>query len=142
MQIKIKKLCDYLNFDLKYQTAGASGVDCYATLSEWLKPGERKKIPLGFAIAIPAGYEGQIRSRSGLSFREGLVVIPGTIDSDYRGEVCAIVINHDYHDKKINAGDRICQLIIAPIVKMDIEYVSDLDQTVRGKGGFGSTGGC
>lgn len=142
MEIKIKKIRPEINFDLKYQTDGASGLDCYSMVTEWIEPGGRTKIPLGFAIEIPDGYEGQIRPRSGLSFKEGLVVVQGTIDSDYRGEVCAIIINHDYHEKKIQTGDRICQLIISPILRVELEVVEDLNQTKRAWGGFGSTGGC
>lgn len=140
MKIKIKKLFHEIKYELAYQTAGASGFDCISTESRWMQPGERLKIPLGFAIEIPEGYEGQVRSRSGLSLRDGLVVIPGTIDSDYRGEVCAIIANLDYHEKQIKVGDRIAQFVIAPIVRADFEFVSELSSSQRGQNGFGSTG--
>ena len=140
MKIKVQKLYETLPFELKYQSPGASGFDCISTKHELIKPGERVKIPLGFAIEIPEGFEGQVRSRSGLSFREGIMVIPGTIDSDYRGEVCAIVVNIDYHTKSIKEGDRIAQFIIAPVIRAEFDYVRELSKTERQNNGFGSTG--
>jgi len=140
MKIRLKKLSEQLNFELKYQTIGSSGLDCYSMTTQWLEPGSRVRIPLGFAIEIPEGFEGQIRPRSGLSQKEGLIAVFGTIDSDYRGEVCATMINHDYHEKKIQTGDRICQLVICPVIRVIIDEVDDLGITERGHNGFGSTG--
>lgn len=138
MEIRIKKLSDVIN--PKYQSDGASGFDCQSTVDIELKPNERCKIPLGFCIELPHGYEGQVRSRSGLSFKEGLVVIPGTIDSDYRGEVCAIIVNMDERIRIISRGQRIAQFVIAPIIKADFEFIDKLSSTERGINGFGSTG--
>lgn len=138
MEIRVKKIID--SIDLKYQTSGASGFDCISTVTIDLEPLQRVKIPLGFSIELPSGYEGQVRSRSGLSLNEGLVVIPGTIDSDYRGEVCAVVVNFDTQKRTIVRTQRIAQFVIAPIIKADFEFVEELDNTQRGTCGFGSTG--
>lgn len=140
MKVKIKKLTDVVEYDIKYQTDGASGFDCVSCESKLLQPMQRHKISLGFAIELPPGYEGQVRSRSGLSLKKGLVVIPGTIDSDYRGEVCAIVVNLTNDLSLISMGDRIAQFVIAPVVKAELEFVNELSSTERGQSGFGSTG--
>lgn len=138
MEIKIKKLSNASL--LKYHSDGASGFDCNSTIDVSLSQFERCKIPLGFCLEIPHGYEGQVRSRSGLSLKEGLIVISGTIDSDYRGEVCAIVVNMDSRQRIISRGQRIAQFVIAPIIRADFEFVDQLDSTIRGENGFGSTG--
>lgn len=125
-------------------TAGASGFDLRAALAEALelKPGARVLIPTGFAIAVPPGYEAQVRPRSGLALRHGIVLpnAPGTIDSDYRGEVQVILLNTGSETFVIERGDRIAQLVIAPVVRPLWEEVEQLDDTKRGDGGFGHTG--
>jgi dUTP pyrophosphatase len=107
-----------------------------------LSPGERGKIPTGLCLEIPSGFEGQVRARSGLAFRHGLAVVnaPGTIDSDYRGEVGVLVINLGKETLRIERGDRVAQLVIAPVAQVEIQVVADVDETDRGAGGFGSTG--
>ena len=107
-----------------------------------LKPGARDMVPTGLAFAVPAGFEAQVRPRSGLAAKAGITCLntPGTIDSDYRGEVKVILINLGPEDFTIRRGDRIAQLVIAPVVQAEWEEVDDLDETSRGAGGFGSTG--
>ena len=107
-----------------------------------LAPGAREAVPTGLAFAIPAGYEVQVRPRSGLAFRHGVTVInaPGTIDSDYRGEVKVLLANLGSADYTVHRGDRIAQLVVAPVTQATLRLVSCLDETVRGDGGFGSTG--
>ena len=130
-----------------YETAGAAGMDLRAAAPEHepivLRSGSRIAVPTGFAFALPAGYEGQVRPRSGLAIRNGVTLVntPGTIDSDYRGEVKVILINHGEEDFTIRRGDRIAQLVIAPVVHAQWVEVDSLGETVRGEGGFGSTGG-
>lgn len=127
-----------------YATAGAAGFDLRANIEEsiTLKNGERKLVPTGLFMAIPVGYEGQVRPRSGLAFKQGLTVLntPGTIDSDYRGEVGVILINLSGDEQVINPGDRIAQMVFAKHETAIIESVESLDSTERGEGGFGSTG--
>ena len=127
-----------------YETAGSSGMDVCAALAEQLTlaPGARALIPTGFAVAIPAGYEIQVRPRSGLAVRHGLSLpnTPGTIDADYRGEVKIALINLGQEPVTIRRGERIAQLVVAPVVKAVIDVVSQLDDTERGRGGFGHTG--
>ena len=127
-----------------YATAGAAGFDLRANIEEsiTLKNGERKLVPTGLFMAIPVGYEGQVRPRSGLAFKQGLTVLntPGTIDSDYRGEVGVILINLSGDEQVINSGDRIAQMVFAKHETAIIESVESLDSTERGEGGFGSTG--
>jgi len=108
-----------------------------------LRPGARAAVPTGLAIALPQGFEAQVRPRSGLALRSGVVPLntPGTIDSDYRGEVKVILINHGAEDITIRRGDRIAQLVIAPVTRADWSEGENLDETPRGEGGFGSTGG-
>jgi dUTP pyrophosphatase len=122
------------------QTSGASGYDCVARKDTLLPPGIPTKVPLGFRLALPPGYEAQIRPRSGLSLG-GIVVIPGTVDSDYRGEVCAIIVNMNEGMRGVNRGDRCCQMVIARVPEVELA-MGDLDETERGDGGFGSTGGA
>lgn len=123
----------------EYKTIGSAGADCYSRVDEVLKPQEIKKIPLGFAVEIPMGYEMQIRGRSGENL-QGHFGILGTIDSDYRGEVCAIIHNNSGEYLKINKGDRIAQAIVAPVITAQYNEVLNLSKTKRGKDGFGSTG--
>ena len=128
----------------KYKTDGSSGVDLSAFLEKKvvIKPNSSELIPTGLQVAIPEELEIQIRSRSGLAAKESIGVLnsPGTIDSDYRGELKIILFNHGKEDFIINNGDRIAQMVLVPIVKMEFEEVDSLPNTVRGQGGFGSTG--
>ena len=130
-----------------YQTIGSSGADVRANLGKSevtldILPGERKLIPTGFCLEIPENYEIQVRPRSGLALKHGITVLnsPGTIDSDYRGEIKVIIYNHGNTDFVINNGDRIAQMVLSPVVKMELEETNDLPETIRGEGGFGSTG--
>ena len=128
----------------KYKTDGSSGVDLSAFLEKKvvIKPNSSELIPTGLQVAIPEEYEIQIRPRSGLAAKESIGVLnsPGTIDSDYRGELKIILFNHGKEDFIINNGDRIAQMVLVPIIKMEFEEVDSLPDTVRGQGGFGSTG--
>jgi dUTP diphosphatase len=128
----------------RYMTAGAAGLDLCAAIDAPLSlaPGERRLVPTGLALAIPAGFEGQVRPRSGLALRQGLTMLnsPGTIDSDYRGEIGVIVINHGQQAAVLNPGDRVAQLVIAPVAHAVLEEYDELPMTLRGKGGFGHTG--
>jgi dUTP pyrophosphatase len=129
-----------------YETKDAAGMDLRAAVAEdepmVLKPGSRLAVPTGLTMAIPPGWEGQVRPRSGLALRSGVTCLntPGTIDADYRGEVKVILINLGEEDVTIRRGDRIAQLLITPVVQADWEEVAALDATDRGEGGFGSTG--
>ncbi|NHK28364.1 dUTP diphosphatase [Parvularcula flava] len=130
----------------KYETALAAGADVRAAIPEGeplvLKPGERFMVPTGLAMALPPGWEAQMRPRSGLAAKHGISCVnaPGTIDADYRGELKVILINHGAEDFTINRGDRIGQMVIAPVFQAIYEEVDELDETERGEGGFGSTG--
>ena len=127
-----------------YQSELAAGMDVEAALNSpyGLQPGEIHLFPTGLAVAIPSGYEIQVRPRSGLAVRHGVTVInsPGTIDADYRGEVRVALINHGKNSFTVNRGDRIAQLVMAPVVQAQLELVTTLDETGRGAGGFGHTG--
>ena len=129
-----------------YETAQAAGMDLRAAAPEHepivLKPGSRLAVPTGLAFALPAGFEGQVRPRSGLALKAGVTCLntPGTIDADYRGEVKVILINLGEEDFTIRRGDRIAQLVIAPVIQASWSEVANLDETARGAGGFGSTG--
>ena len=127
-----------------YQTSHSAGMDLYAALvgSITVAPGLRTLVPTGFAMAIPAGYEAQIRPRSGLALNQGLTVVnaPGTVDADYRGEIGVILINSGQKDVIINRGERIAQMVIAPVIQCVWREVDSLPETKRGAGGFGSTG--
>lgn len=125
-----------------YQSAGAAGLDLCAAEALVLAPGQRAAVPTGLALAIPLGFEGQVRARSGLALKHGLGVAnaPGTIDADYRGEVKVILVNLGQEPVAITRGMRVAQLVIAPVVQVAINVVDDLDETARGTGGFGSTG--
>ena len=141
--LQIKKL--YPDVCLpKYQTAGSAGLDLQAYIKEpiILKPGEIILVPTGLAIALQEGYEAQVRPRSGLALKIGITVLnsPGTIDSDYRGEISVILINHSKQDFTITCGLRIAQLVIAQYAVAKIIEVEELGTTQRGEGGFGSTG--
>lgn len=129
-----------------YETAGAAGMDLRAAVGDdaplTLAPGRRALVPTGFVFEIPAGYEAQIRPRSGLAFKHGLTCLntPGTIDSDYRGEVQVLLINHGDADFVITRGMRIAQMVIAPVTQLGVVEVLETSDTARGSGGFGSTG--
>jgi dUTP pyrophosphatase len=125
-----------------YATEGAAGMDVVAAETLMLAPGERCAVATGFAMAIPDGFEVQVRPRSGLALKHGITCLntPGTIDSDYRGEVKVILINLGQEPFEINRGDRIAQLVPAPVQRARLDEVVSLDETGRGLGGFGSTG--
>ncbi|TVR16215.1 MAG: dUTP diphosphatase [Balneolaceae bacterium] len=128
----------------EYETPHSAGMDVRAAIQKpvELQPGSRTLIPTGFKMALPPGYEAQIRPRSGLAFRNGITMLnsPGTIDADYRGEVKVIAINHGDETFIIHHGDRIAQMVIAPILQVDASVVEELPESSRGEGGFGSTG--
>ena len=126
-----------------YATAGAAGMDVLAAEDVTLAPGARHAVATGLSVAIPDGYEIQVRPRSGLAFKHGITVpnTPGTIDSDYRGELKVLLINHGSEDFAIARGDRVAQLVLAPVTQASWDEVDELDATDRGAGGFGSTGG-
>ncbi len=143
--LKIKKLENSQGLALpKYETNGSAGMDLIASIDEdiIIKSGEIKLIKTGIAIALERGFEAQIRPRSGLALKNGITVLntPGTIDSDYRGEICVILINHSKLDFVVSRGMRIAQMIIAKYAQAEIIEVENLDETVRGTSGFGSTG--
>ena len=125
-------------------SAGSAGLDLRAAIEsdELLKPGERRRVPTGFAVELPAGHEGQVRPRSGLASRHGVTVVnaPGTIDSDYRGEIQVALVHLGDEPYRLSRGDRIAQLVVAPVVSVAVEEAEELDETERGAGGFGSTG--
>jgi dUTP pyrophosphatase len=129
-----------------YETAGAAGMDLRAAVSEsapvTIAPGQRLLIETGLAIALPSGFEAQIRPRSGLAIKHGLTCLnsPGTIDGDYRGEIKVILINHGDQDFVIGRGERIAQMVIAPVTRAQWNKTDELPETTRGQGGFGSTG--
>jgi dUTP pyrophosphatase len=143
--VRIKRLPHGVGLDLPaYATAGAAGMDVLAAVEKpvTLASGRRALIPTGFSVALPPGYELQIRPRSGLALKHGIVVpnSPGTIDEDYRGEVGIIILNASEETVYITRGMRIAQAVLAPVVRAVWEEVDDLDSTARGEGGFGSTG--
>ncbi len=126
-----------------YATAGAAGMDVVSAEDVTIAPGARHAVATGLALAIPPGFEIQVRPRSGLALKHGITVpnTPGTIDSDYRGELKVILINHGAEDFAIRRGDRVAQLVLAPVTRGAWVEVDELDSTARGEGGFGSTGG-
>ena len=129
-----------------YETTHAAGMDLRAAVPEdeplTLRPGDRHAVPTGLSMAIPPGFEGQVRPRSGLAFRDGVTTLnsPGTVDADYRGEVKVILINLGPQNFVVRRGDRIAQLLIAPVSQATWRETESLDETARGEGGFGSTG--
>ena len=128
----------------QYATPDSAGVDLLAAVLEdvSLAPGERTLIPTGIALSLPRGYEAQIRPRSGLALKNGLTLLntPGTIDADYRGEIKVILVNLGHETFVVERGDRIAQMVVAPVSRAELLEVGDLDDTGRGEGGFGSTG--
>ena len=142
--VRLKRLPHGHGLDLPaYATDGAAGMDILSAESITLRPGQRHAVATGLAVAIPEGYEIQVRPRSGLALKHGISVpnTPGTIDSDYRGELKVILINHSDTDFAIARGERIAQLVLAPVTTACWDEVDALDETERGEGGFGSTGG-
>jgi dUTP pyrophosphatase len=143
IRLKKKEGCEDLPLP-RYATAGSSGMDLYADVGAevTIAPAEIRLISAGIYLSIPQGYEAEIRPRSGLALKHGvsLVNTPGTIDSDYRGLVSVIVINHGKEPFRIKRGDRIAQIVIKEVVKADLEVREELDDTVRSSGGFGHTG--
>lgn len=142
--VLVKRLAHGEGLDLPaYATAGAAGMDVLSAEDVTIVPGARHAVATGLAVAIPAGFEIQVRPRSGLALKHGITVpnTPGTIDSDYRGELKVILINHGDGPFEVRRGDRVAQLVIAPVTRATWLPVDELDETVRGEGGFGSTGG-
>ena len=145
VKVPLKRLDNGADLALpQYETAGSAGADIRAAVDAPLRlePGQRALVPAGFAMALPAGYEAQVRPRSGLAVKNGITVLnaPGTIDSDYRGEVRVPLINLGDEAFTVERGMRIAQLVIAPVVQAGFDEVADLGETERGAGGFGSTG--
>lgn len=146
MQIAFKRLSHGADLPLPaYQTAGSAGMDLHAAIEAdcAIAPGARQFLPCGFSLAIPPGYEGQVRSRSGLALKHGLAVLnsPGTIDSDYRGELAVVLVNHGDVPFVVSRGMRIAQLVIARVERAEWVEVGELPDTDRGAGGYGHTGG-
>lgn len=142
--VQVKRLPHGEGLELpRYATEGAAGMDVLAAEDVTLAPGACHAVATGLAVAIPPGYEIQVRPRSGLALKHGISVpnTPGTIDSDYRGELKIILINHASEPFPIHRGDRVAQLVLAPVTLAEWDEVADLDETARGAGGFGSTGG-
>ena len=141
--VKIRREGEAQAFPLpRYQTPASSGMDLTASQTVQIHPGHWQLVKTGLFLEIPEGFEGQVRPRSGLALKCGVTVLnaPGTIDSDYRGELCILLINHGPNPFPIEPGDRIAQLVIAPVVQVALEESDDLCTTERGSGGFGSTG--
>ena len=143
VKVLVKKLNPSVQLPT-YKTSGASGMDLMAFIVEPinLKPGKSCVVPTGLSVAFSGKYEIQIRPRSGLAAKNNISVLntPGTIDSDYRGEIKVIIYNHGNENFSINNGDRIAQMILTPVIKMELEETNNLPETIRGEGGFGSTG--
>ena len=143
--VRVRRPADPLPLP-RYMTPGAAGMDLLADVEAdlVLAAGERRLVPTGLAVAIPPGYEGQVRPRSGLAARDGLTVLnaPGTIDTDYRGEIQILLVNLGSAAVRIRRGDRIAQLVVAPVTRVAWREVEALPESERGAGGFGSTGGA
>jgi dUTP pyrophosphatase len=147
VDVRIKRLTNGLDLPLPaYQTESAAGLDLVAAIPKNAKlviePGGRDLVPTGLSMELPHGYEAQVRPRSGLALRHGVTVLntPGTIDSDYRGEICVILVNLGSEPFEISRGDRIAQMVIAPVTRAHLVEVQMLSDSARGAGGFGSTG--
>jgi dUTP pyrophosphatase len=143
VEVRVKRLPNGAGLPLPdYASKGAAGMDICAAESVTLRIGKRLAVATGFAFAIPDGYEVQVRPRSGLALRNGITCLntPGTIDSDYRGEVKVILANLGEDDFQITKGDRIAQIVVAPVTHASMVEVDEIDETARGAGGFGSTG--
>ena len=145
VKVEVKRLEAGVGLPLPaYATDGAAGMDVVSAEDVTIEPGARHAVATGLSMAIPHGYEIQVRPRSGLAFKHGITVpnTPGTIDSDYRGELKVLLINHGTEPFAIARGDRVAQLVLAPVVQAAWNEVDELDSTARGAGGFGSTGGA
>lgn len=147
MKLPIRRLDHARDLPLpRYESSGAAGLDLRAAIADEivLAPGTRAVVPTGLSVAVPAGFEAQVRPRSGLAAKHGITVLnaPGTIDSDYRGEIGVILINHGPGPFTVMRGERIAQMVIAPVVQAELVEAETLDETARGAGGFGSTGGA
>ena len=147
LKIEIKQLENFGDLQMPaYETDLAAGVDLRAAIDAdaplVLQPGARALVATGFAMALPPGYEAQIRPRSGLAYKHGISVVnsPGTVDADYRGEVKILLINHGTESFTVNRGERIAQMVVAPVTQATFEVVDTLSETARGAGGYGSTG--
>lgn len=143
IRIALKRLPHGIGLPLPaYASDGAAGLDIVSAEALTLAPGDRAAVATGFAIAIPPGHEVQVRPRSGLALKFGVTCLntPGTLDADYRGEIKVILINHSHEPFEIARGDRIAQLVPAPVLRATIDDVAELDETARGTSGFGSTG--
>ena len=142
-KIKIKKISNEV-LTPKYETPGSSGMDIAAYIEQdiIINPGEKALISTGFSLTIPQGHEVQIRPRSGLAVKKNITVLntPGTVDADYRGEIKVILINHSKDKFTVKKGERIAQMVVCPVVQVQLEEVQELSSTSRGTGGFGSTG--
>ena len=142
--LRVRVVVDSGHGPPRYETPQSAGMDLRAHLPEAidLAPGERVLVPTGLRLQIPPGYEGQVRPRSGLALKRGITVLnaPGTIDADYRGEVGVLLVNLSGEAQRIEPGERIAQLVIAPLTRVRWEEVEELDESERGGGGFGSTG--
>lgn len=143
LKVAVKRLEHSKGLPLpSYETVDSAGMDIRSAVELELMPGERALIATGFAFELPVGYEMQVRPRSGMAAKKGVTVLngPGTIDADYRGELKVILINHGPDPFYIGRGDRIAQLIVAPVLRVTLDEVEELEGTERGEGGFGSTG--
>ena len=144
IKVEVKRLAHGEGLALPaYATSGSAGMDVVSAEGVTIAPGARHAVATGLSVAIPQGYEIQVRPRSGLAFKHGITVpnSPGTIDSDYRGELKVLLINHGAEDFAIARGDRVAHLVLAPVVQAAWSEVDELDATQRGAGGFGATGG-
>ena len=145
VSVNIKRLPNGQDLELpKYATEQSAGADLLAAIEAdiLINPGERKLVPTGIALGLPADFEAQVRPRSGLALKNGITVLntPGTIDADYRGEVCVILVNLSQEPFTVTRGMRVAQMIIAPVTQAKWDIVDNIDETARGAGGFGSTG--
>ncbi|MDD5163528.1 MAG: dUTP diphosphatase [Candidatus ainarchaeum sp.] len=141
LKVRVKKLCPEARIP-KLEHSGDSGVDLYSVESCTIMPGEIRLVKTGLAISFPEGFEAQVRPKSGLALNSGIGIVnsPGTIDSGYRGEICVILVNHGKKDFVVEKGKKICQMVFQKIEKPEFEISESLDETKRGKNGFGSTG--
>lgn len=141
-EVKVKVINKSVHRLPEYKTLMSAGMDLKANITDvWkLNPGERVMVPTGLHIALPEGYEAQVRPRSGLSLKNGIVAILGTIDADYRGEVGVILVNLSDQPFCINPGDRVAQMVVSEVTRVKWDEVRELEETERGSGGFGSTG--
>lgn len=141
-EVKVKVINKSVHRLPEYKTSMSAGMDLKANITDvWkLNPGERVMVPTGLHIALPEGYEAQVRPRSGLSLKNGIVAILGTIDADYRGEVGVILVNLSDQPFCINPGDRVAQMVVSEVTRVKWDEVRELEETERGSGGFGSTG--